>query len=36
MGNLVKRFLKLEINYIYRFCLIINVEYIVVKVKKIR
>ena len=33
--NFVKRILKVKINYIYRFCLVITVEYIVTKVKQI-
>ena len=29
-------FLKFKINYIYHFCLVMKVEYIVIKVKQIR
>ena len=36
-GKLYKMFFKSEDKlYIYRFCLVINVEYIDIKVKKIR
>ena len=35
MEDFVKSFVKVKINYIYRFCLITNIEYIVIKVKEI-
>ena len=35
MGNFVENFLKVKMNYIYHFCFVINVEYIVTEVKLI-